>query len=262
MAIVEFHFKGALFTAEDHGKGPAILLLHGFLESRRMWKEIIPSLPAKFRKITLDLPGHGDSDNLAYVHTMEEMAAVVQSLVKHLGLRKFIVCGHSMGGYVALAFAERYPDSIRGLILMNSNSRADSAEKQANRERAIRLVKKNPKTFIRTSIPLLFRPKNRKTQGEIIKKVKEDALRTSAQGVVAALEGMKIRIDREAILGFAPYPILFVASQKDPVLDFKALKDQWQHPSVKPLILADGHMSHIENKLELVAGLKTFLNGL
>lgn len=259
MQDLEFSYKNSKFRAFDSGQGIAVVFLHGFLENRKMWSPLIAALPRKYRCIALDLPGHGDSENLAYVHSMEEMAEVVKTLLDHLKIRRAVVIGHSMGGYVALALSERYPDLLKGLVLMNSTARADSEKRKYNRNRAIALVKRNPKSYVRNSIPMLFRPLSRKKFSEKVKQIKGEALATSAQGIVAALEGMKNRIDREVILNFAPYPILFVASKKDPVLAWEQLEEQFFHESVESLVLSEGHMSHVENFPELFGGIKQFL---
>ncbi|MDZ7845315.1 MAG: alpha/beta hydrolase [Owenweeksia sp.] len=125
-----FDFKGISFSYSDFDKGPAVIFLHGHLENRSMWRDIVKEIPKSYRKITLDLPGHGESGNLGYVHTMEDMAEAVKALVNHLKLKRFILAGHSMGGYVALAFAEMFPEQVKGLILMNSNTKADTPEKK------------------------------------------------------------------------------------------------------------------------------------
>ncbi len=250
-----FEFKGVRFAFNDSDKGSAILCLHGFLEDKSM----VDQLPKSYRKITLDLPGHGTSDNLGYIHTMEEMAEVVKALLDHLKLKKVFLAGHSMGGYVCLAFAELHPDMVKGIILMNSNARADSAAKQKDRERAIKLVKQNHKAFIRVAIPNLFRPKNRRILREVVNEVKAKALETSKQGIVAALEGMKIRPDREVLLHFGPYPFLFIAGQNDPAIPFELLTEQLQAENVTALITENGHMAHLEDTEEVMAGIKKFL---
>ncbi len=254
-----FEFKGVHFSFSDSGKGPAILFLHGFLEEQSMWTGIINELPASYRKVTLDLPGHGASGNLGYIHTMEEMAEVVKALLDHLKLKKVFLAGHSMGGYVSLAFAELHPDMVKGLILMNSNARADSPTKKKDRDRAIRVVKENHKAFIRVAIPNLFRPKNRRILREVVNEVKAKALETSKQGIVAALEGMKIRPDREVLLHFGPYPVLFVAGKNDPVIPFELLTEQLEAENVSALITENGHMAHFEDTEEVVKGIKKFL---
>jgi pimeloyl-ACP methyl ester carboxylesterase len=253
-----FNYRGTSFSARSKGKGPSIIFLHGFLENQTMWEQLIEQLPSRYRCITLDLPGHGEAANLGYVHSMLEMAEMVKSLVDSLKLRKVNLIGHSMGGYVALSFAELYPDAIKSLVLMNSTARADSEERRLNRDRAIALVKQNAKSYVRTAIPLLFRPKSRKEYGQAVKLVKMQALKTSPQGIVAALEGMKNRFDREVILHFAPYPILMVAAKHDPVIALESIEDQIAGSAVELWLTENGHMSHIEDFPLLLQGLKSF----
>ena len=136
-------YKNTAISYSDTGKGTAVVLLHGFLENKKMWDDYIPVLSQKNRVITIDLLGHGDSECLGYIHSMEENAQVVRSVLTHLRIRKAVFIGHSMGGYVALAFADLYPNSIKGLVLLNSTAKADSAERKKNRDRAIVAVKQN-----------------------------------------------------------------------------------------------------------------------
>ncbi len=243
----------------DQGKGNAVVFLHGFLENSSMWNAFIPELIKKNRVVCVDLLGHGKTGCLGYVHSMELMASVVEAVIKHLKIRRFTCVGHSMGGYVALAFAEKNPDHLKGLILLNSTSRADSKEKQAHRNRAIMAVKQNHKTFIRMAIANLFRPKNRKIFAEQIKIIKNEALKTPLQGIVAALEGMKIRQDREVLLHFTPYKKMFIMGKKDPVLNYEVLISQTQNTEVTCVELPDGHMSHVENEAEVLQKIMHFI---
>lgn len=256
--MAEFEYRSVKFSFSDTGKGKAIVFLHGFLENRFMWDELSEFLPKSYRKIAIDLPGHGNSANLGYIHTMEDMSDMVKALLDHLKIKKHFCVGHSMGGYVSLALAEKYPDNIRGLILMNSTSRADSEEKKKNRDRAVALAKKSHKSYIRLSIPNLFRPKNRKIFAKELNWVKNEALKTSKQSVIAALEGMKIRPDREVLLHFSPYPVMLIAGKHDPILNFKELEEQMQAEKVIGLVCPNGHMSHIEDKDQVFHGLKKF----
>ena len=147
-----FEYKNIQVHFKSEGKGPAIVLLHGFLENLSMWNHISATLSKKNRIITIDLLGHGKTDNLGYVHSMEDQAHLVRSLLKNLNLRKVTLIGHSMGGYIALAFADLYPKNTKGFCLLNSTSYADTKEKKVNRERAITAVKQNYKTFVRISM--------------------------------------------------------------------------------------------------------------
>lgn len=128
--------KNTTVSFTDQGKGTAIVLLHGFLENQSMWTEFIPELTKKHRVITIDLLGHGQTESLGYVHSMEDNADMVHEVLSELRIRKAVLIGHSMGGYIALAFAELYPDTLKGLVLLNSTSRADSEERKTNRHRS------------------------------------------------------------------------------------------------------------------------------
>ena len=147
-------YKNTKISFSETGKGTAVVLLHGFLENQTMWNDYIPEFSKKYRVITIDLLGHGQTECMGYVHTMEDMADAVHAvLARNSESAKPFFVGHSMGGYVALAFAELYPDNVKGLVLLNSTSRADSDERKANRDRAITAVKQRLfETFIRMSI--------------------------------------------------------------------------------------------------------------
>jgi len=240
--------KGTPIFYTDKGKGQAIVLLHGFLENSKMWDAFLPELIKKNRVICIDLLGHGQTGCLGYVHSMELMAEAVKAILNHLKIKKSIFIGHSMGGYVALAFAEKNPSAVMGLCLMNSTAEADSKEKKENRDRAIIAVKQNHKTFIRIAINNLFRPKNRILFAENIKQVVTEALQTPLQGIIAALEGMKIRPNRETVLSSVNYKVMMIISKKDPVLDYNTLILQAKKANAKVVEFPDGHMSHVENK--------------
>jgi len=244
-------YKNTKISFTDDGKGTAVVLLHGFLENKTMWDKYVSALSKNHRVITIDLLGHGETECLGYVHTMEDQADIIFAVLISLRIRKIVLVGHSMGGYVALAFAELYPDNVKGLFLLNSTSRADSDERKINRDRAIKAVKQNYTNFVRISISNLFSEDNREVFAKEIEKVKLQALKTPLQGIVASLEGMKIRKDREVLLHFAPYPIQVVLGEKDGVLIYDDTIDQIEGTKVELTTFPDGHMSHIENEKEL-----------
>lgn len=242
----------------DQGKGTTVVFLHGFLENQTMWNNFVPEFSKKYRVVTIDLLGHGATESLGYVHSMEDQADMVHTVLHDLKIRKVVLVGHSMGGYVALAFAELYADSVKGMVLLNSTSRADSDERKANRDRAIVAVKQNYTAFVRMSIANLFSEDNREKLVDKIEQVKLEALKTPLQGIVAALEGMKIRKDREVILHFATYPIQLILGKKDGVLVYDETIDQIQGTNVQLTTFEDGHMSHIENQKQLLKVLSEF----
>jgi len=251
--------KGVYIFYTDSGKGNAVVLLHGFLESTTMWTPFITSLSKKNRIITIDLLGHGKTGCLGYVHSMELMAETVAAVLKHLNIAQSIFIGHSMGGYVALAFAEKHPEAITGLCLMNSTALGDSAEKKNNRDRAIMAVKQNHNIFIRLAISNLFSPKNSTLLSENIKTVIQEAQKTPLQGIVAALEGMKIRKNRVDLLHTTGYKKMIILGKNDPVLNAKNLVSQLENTAVECIEFPDGHMSHIENKDEFLQNIMHFI---
>ncbi|MDO9038265.1 MAG: alpha/beta fold hydrolase, partial [Lutibacter sp.] len=215
------------------GKGNAVVLLHGFLENSSMWQEVALELSKRNRVICIDLLGHGQTENLGYIHSMEDQAHMVKAVLNHLKLRKYVFIGHSMGGYVALAFAKLFPESVKGLCLMNSTALPDSEERKLNRDRAIKAVKQNPKTLIRLAIPLLFYKKNREIYGKEIEQITKEALQLSPQGIIAALEGMKIRKNQTSIYKTASFPIQMIIGKQDPALDYDSLISQTKNTKVK-----------------------------
>jgi len=252
-------FKNTIINFNDVGKGTAIVLLHGYLENSSMWDYFVPEFSKKNRVITIDLLGHGASGCLGYVHSMEEQADMVAEVLTHLKVKKVNLIGHSMGGYVALAFAELYANNVKSLVLINSTSRADRGEKRQNRDRAIQAVKKNYVIFVKISIANLFSEENQILLIDEIENVKKEALKTPLQGIIAAQEGMKIRNDREVLLHFAPYPKMLILGKKDTVLNYEDTIDQIEKTNVQLVTFPDGHMSHIENREALLIVLLDFI---
>lgn len=254
-------FKGINIHYTEQGRGNAVVLLHGFLESIPMWNGLLPGLMKRHRVVCIDLPGHGDSECIGYVHTMDEMAEAVREVIRHLKLRRVSLLGHSMGGYVALAYAETFPDEVKTLVLYQSTAKADSKWKKRDRLRAMALIKQNHKSFIRQSIPALFRPVNRKRYRSEINELKEEALKMPLQGIIAALDGMRQRPSRELLLKFPPYPVHIVASDRDPRIPLdECIELSKLSESVELHVLKGcGHMSYIENKEGTLALFKKIL---
>jgi pimeloyl-ACP methyl ester carboxylesterase len=246
--IIEY--KGTTLYYNQVGKGETVVLLHGFLESSTMWSDLVPQLSNSHHILCMDLLGHGQTGCLGYIHTMEQMAEAVNAVLNHLKVKRATFIGHSMGGYVALAFAELFPQKVSGLCLMNSTALEDSPEKKQNRNRAIEAIKQNHKTFIRLSIANLFRPKNRTVYSNEIKIIIKEALQFPVQGIIAAIEGMKIRKNRVQVFKNADYKKMMIIGLKDPALHYETLIEQTKDSNIEIVEFPDGHMSYIENKEE------------
>jgi pimeloyl-ACP methyl ester carboxylesterase len=252
-------YKNADIHFSSQGKGRAVVLLHGFLENISMWDDIILTLSKKYRVISIDLLGHGKSENIGYIHSMEDQASMIKFVLDALNLRKCVLIGHSMGGYVGLAFAEHFKENIKALCLMNSTALSDSPEKKINRERAIEAVKMNHKTFVRMAVPNLFAPYNLIKFKDEVNIVVEQALQMQPQGIIASLEGMKLRNNKVSVLKNLGVPTQLVIGQNDGAIDIELTLESLENSSTEIIIFPDGHMSHIENKSELIETLEHFV---
>jgi pimeloyl-ACP methyl ester carboxylesterase len=224
-----------------------------------MWEDIIPILSQKYRVITIDLLGHGKTENIGYIHSMEDQALMVKAVLDSLNLYRYVMIGHSMGGYVGLAFAQLFSSHIKGLCLMNSTPLTDSPEKKINRDRAIEAVKQNYKTFVRMSVPNLFAPYNLIKYKDEVVVIIEQALQMQPQGIIASLEGMKLRKNRVEELKKINAPTQLIIGQNDGAIDIESTLQSVDNTSVEIIIFPDGHMSHIENKSELIDTLELFV---
>lgn len=242
------------------GKGPAIVLLHGFLESSGIWRNFARRLSRTFTVIVIDLPGHGSSECSGDAQTMDEMAEAVHHVLKSLGITRCIMAGHSMGGYVTLAFAEKYPKLLRGFVLFHSHASADSPETMANRERTIALVERDHHTFIKNFIPDLFDQRNVRKFTSEIATLKEIAGKTPKDGIISSIRGMKIRPDRQHVLLNSPVPVLFIIGKNDPRIPVSAILPQTLLPAHSEVLLLDhvGHMGFIEASSQTFEALKGF----
>ncbi len=255
-------FKSINVTFTDEGKGKVVVFLHGFLGAKEVWKKFSEELSKTQRVITIDLLGHGNTDCLSYVHTMEEMAEAVEAVVSHLKLRKYFLVGHSLGGYVGLAMAENNPDNIKGLVMFHSTAKADDKQHRINRDRATRIIKQNAELFIKEAVPNLFNL-NHKPHKRSMDAYRRLAFSTSKQGIVAAQQGMKIRADREIIIKFAPYPVLYIIGKEDNILPYQGLIEQSRlsESNASGYLLLDktGHMGMYEAEKETYQAIKKFV---
>ena len=190
---------------------PTIVFLHGFAESREVWTAFTRAFPEGYRLLTPNLPGHGT--NLAPVPDFS-MEAQARYVIDYLGQKDcphpvLLVC-HSMGGYVALALAERWPQRVAGLALINSSALADTDEKRQNREKNISFVERHGVAkFMESFVRPLFAPVNRDRLTEARGLLEEIGKATPETTITGALRGMAARPDRTAVLSNAKFPVLW-----------------------------------------------------
>ncbi|MEI7725797.1 MAG: alpha/beta hydrolase [Bacteroidota bacterium] len=246
MTSIKIQKKNINYT--DEGTGKVVILLHGFTESLKIWSGFSTQLSKKYRVIAIDLPGHGKSDSIDKIHTMEMMADVVFTVIKRLKAGKCLMVGHSMGGYVTLAFAQKYPELLRGFCLFHSQCFADNAAEQENRNRTIAIVNQDKFSYVAQFIPSLFPVEVHKKFSKLIERLIQRASKMEKEGVVAALEGMKIRKDQTELLKKTQLPVLFILGLKDSRVPAARIWEMISLPAVSETLLLRecGHMGYIE----------------
>ncbi|WP_324719756.1 alpha/beta fold hydrolase [Salinimicrobium sp. HB62] len=249
---MKINFQGAEIHYSIAGEGEATVMLHGFLESSEIWEEFLPEFSRYGKIITVDLPGHGRSGCLDEIHSMDLMAEVVLEVMKTTGVKKANFIGHSMGGYVGLAFLEKHPGMLQDFMLLNSTPQADSEEKKEIRDRSVELVKRNKPAYVTMAINNLLSPKNTGKFSEEIEILKERALKFPTRGITAALEGMKIRTNKTEVLKSFSGNKILVAGRQDPLVNIKELKQLAEESGCGFISFSGGHLSYIENKVQFI----------
>ncbi len=254
MAMVE----GIPLAYSDRGTGKPLVLLHGFMESSEIWDDYATVLSKTSRVITPDLPGHGQSGMAGPVHRMDEMAMLIYRLLHQLKALPCTLVGHSMGGYVALELASLHPEALGALCLFHSNANEDSAEARLNRNRAIELVKQDRLRFITSFIPDLFAITHRSRLAGEIKTLQKRASGITAEAVIAAMEGMKIRRNHYDTLRDLKVPVHFIVGQKDTRVDMARIQEQILLPQQSHVLFLRhcGHMGYLEAREECLGVLR------
>lgn len=233
---------------EINGKGQEVLvLLHGFMENNTIWKRMEGLLLPNFTLVKIDLPGHGKSPILSDKQTMEQMADAVLETLKKLEIPKYHILGHSMGGYVSLALAEKNPEVLQSLTLFFSTALEDDEEKKQIRHRSIEIIDKFYSMFVNNSIPNLFSPNDRETLSNEIEIAKNIAMETNTEGVKASQLGMIERPNRISVLENFKEKILIISGRHDGAVKNDAFFQQLpEKKNIKIYSLDCGHNGHWE----------------
>ncbi|MEK8132861.1 alpha/beta hydrolase [Paenibacillus filicis] len=236
----------------EQGSGHPLVLLHGFCGSGAYWDQVVPLLDAHFRVIVPDLRGHGTSGSPDESYSMEKLAGDIEALIDELGTEKAIVLGHSLGGYVTLALAERHADKLRAFGLIHSTAFPDDEKGKEGRLKAKQTIREQGlPVFIEGLVPKLFAPAHLESMPEAVRKAKEIGFRTSPEGAVHTLDAMRERPDRNAVLRDTELPLLLVAGENDQIIAAeRTFVVQGDHVTQR-LIAETGHMSMEEAPKEL-----------
>jgi pimeloyl-ACP methyl ester carboxylesterase len=258
-----FLYRGRRIHYTDSGDGAVIVLLHGYLESSEVWNGFSGKLALSFRVISVDLPGCGLSDVFGEVHSMEFMAMAIKELFDHLGIIKVFMTGHSLGGYVALAFLELFPDLLSGYCLFHSQPFADTPEAIEKRKREIEIVKMGKKNLMYPdNVIKMFASSNLEKFSDALQRSKNIASRIPGEGIIAVLNGMMIRPSRLTFMEEGKVPCLWILGSMDNYIPYDLIQKQVNLPdNAKIVILANsGHMGFVEEEELTVKIVLDFVN--
>jgi len=242
-------FQNQPIRYKKEGLGNTIVLLHGFLESLDIWDTFSELLSRHFKVITIDLPGHGASGTIGEVHSMELMADAVNAVLIYLQIEQCVMVGHSMGGYVAVQFAEKYSSKVKGFGFFHSHADEDTIEGKYNRDRTIAILNKNYISWVNQFIPDLFAECNKEKFPSEIKKLQHIAGLMNAEQIIAAQYGMRDRKPKLAFLASTDLPVFYILGKEDTKMVVSKVMEQTLLPKhCEVLSLSDvGHMGFIED---------------
>ena len=234
---------------QDEGIGPALVLLHGFPFDRTMWRDQVEVLRRNYRVIAPDLRGLGETRSPAEVATMDQMARDVAALLDQLEIDGAVICGLSMGGYVAFDFQHSFPDRVRGLVLAGTRAPADNDQEKQNRERqAARMQAEGMKGIAEETLPKLLAKETLARKPEVVKRVRKMIESNDADGAAAAQRGMAARRDYTGDLAQINVPTLIVVGREDsirPVSDAEFMHRQIRNSGLE-IIEDAAHVSNLD----------------
>lgn len=255
--------EGASIAYAVWGESPkTVVLLHGYLENRLIFTEFALGLSQFVRVIAIDLPGHGLSELPAEPLTMNSMACAVRAVLNQEAVDCCFMAGHSMGGYVVFAFLERYPELLSAYCLLHSTPFADTPEKQAMRDREIALVRAGKqKSLFTTNVPNGFAAESLQPLAQRVAFAVEVATKTPPEGIVAALEALKGRRNREELMQNSGKPLLVVLGRHDNYIAFENMKAVALGTPRTTLVVLEhsGHNGFLEEPEALIDAIRAFL---
>lgn len=266
-----FIYNGCNIYYRTIGQGKPVILLHGFGEDGTVWERQITALQNNYRLIIPDIPGSGKSEFVPNA-TIETYAEIIKELVNielfqvsanESGLEAFSLIGHSMGGYIALAFAEKYPQYLNSLGLFHSSAFADAEEKKATRKKAIEFIlEKGALPFLKTSIPGLFNEAFATENESVISSLINKANNFTTAALVQYYEAMIARPDRINVLKNFTKPVLFIIGEHDKAVPLQSSLEQCYLPLISHVHILENaaHMGMYEQTVKANLALTNFLS--
>lgn len=243
------------------GKGEPIILIHGYQADSQVWSRLTPLLTEDYYVITPDLPGHGKTPLIQAVNSIDFLADIVHKIVLAQGLKSFSLVGHSMGGYVALAYADKYFASVENLFLINSHPFADTMTRVLARNRESDLIEQGKKRFLlRNFVKNNFHSNNHEKLKETIAWATELALEQPENGMLADLAGMMARTDRSGVFEKIRNQSQLLTGDNDDKNPAQLLSNLNSKKVKVEIIPESGHLAILENPEYIAGYIKTICN--
>jgi pimeloyl-ACP methyl ester carboxylesterase len=243
--------NGKLWYTDSKKGSNVLVFLHGYIESGEIWSGIAQKLSKYYRIITLDLPGHGRSEFSGEEYTMEMMSDMVGSLINSLSINKVIMIGHSLGGYITLAFLDRHSEYLSGYCLFHSHPFPDNPETTEKRRKDIELISQGKEDSIfPDAVRKMYATVNIPKFRDAIQKSTEIASQTDGQGIIGILRGMIKRPSRVSLMEDGRVPCLLILGALDNFIDHNTILTKIKLPSNLAIrtLTKSGHMGFIEEE--------------
>ena len=263
MPTVQTNGIDTAYTDQGQGDGPAVVLIHGFPYNKSMWDDQVAALSGSNRVITYDLRGHGESGATSETYTMDMLAEDLHILIEELGLGEVALGGFSMGGYVALAFAEAYPEHIDKLMLLDTRHLPDSAQAAEGRENLAKQVEADGVGGLADALPArMLTEATVNGKPDVAAKASDMIRAASPAGVAGAARGMAVRVDQSDLLPSIAVPTLIVVGEQDgitPPADAEEMAAAIYNSTLVKIPEAS-HLSNLDKPDEFNKALIDFLN--
>jgi 3-oxoadipate enol-lactonase len=257
--------EGGGLNYREWGSGVSVVLVHGFPFDGAIWEATLARLSDVARVLAPDLPGFGGSAAGDGQASMESYAEALAGWLEGLGLDRVVLAGHSMGGYVAFAFARKYPHLLKGFLPVCTRPGPDSDTAREGRyKQAEAVAEEGPQAVVDAMLPRLFSPDSYDTKPDLVEQVKHVMLRQSPDSIRAALFAMASRPDSTPFLPSIEVPCLVISGADDAIIPAGEAEALLRHlrGAEGAVIPASGHMPMLENPAEFDDALRQFLAGI
>ncbi|MGN7468416.1 alpha/beta fold hydrolase [Brevibacillus sp. SAFN-007a] len=255
--------NGIKLAYVEEGTGETIVLLHGFCGSLHYWDKLVPLLARSYRVLAVDLRGHGHSSAPDEAYSIERFAEDIALWAEEVGLEKFHLFGHSLGGYITLAFAENYADKLLSFGLVHSTPYPDDEAAKANRDKGADSIRENGmEPFIKALVPKLFAPQHVASMTAEVQAAKQIGVATSPIGAIRTLSAMRDRKDRNHVLQETALPVLLVAGAEDQIIPVPKTFVLQKSNVVQALLPDAGHMGMVEAPQQLAGAIGDFVENI